>query len=277
MRENYTKRTAGQFTFREVRTKHELLDTLRLRYAVYTKSRLSGFCAKASEELDVDCYDANARHFGLYVIDGDKQKLVGSLRVVEKGQTEAATMLKQLAHDHSAIDEVLQELPKEHFPLLTYGQESNNIKAYLADPEQQGVLIVEPGRLILSDAFRSIRLARFIIESSLAIYFFSYDAIDKAVLGCCRSQKRFYIRYGFCAIPGTSDNFWDQQHVSGSVLVAAPTDVPSSCRVRLQRMADEFDRTGMILCQNNKKVRRSSVSQAYQTDTALAGTTRSGI
>jgi hypothetical protein len=239
----------ASFIFREVQAPEELLELLRMRYAVYRTCRLKELSPPNRDRLDVDPFDVRARHFGLYMSLHGRDVLAGGIRVVEIGPTASGGFLKQLTGVSARIDEAISTEPAARFPMLTYVREASVTADAVENLVAEGKAVVEPTRLILPRDRRSLTLARSIIEAAIAAYFFSDLRVDHAILTCATTQKRFYERYGFAAIPGTTDCYWKKPGVVGSALIGSPESVPRGLRPRIQAMADAFMRSGHISMQ----------------------------
>ncbi len=248
----------SEFVFREITTPDELLAAFRLRYEVYRDSRLKGFCAENDEGIDVDPWDARARHFGLFPLIGSSRGLLGYIRVVESCETPAAASMQTLAHEYQEIAQSVATDICLPFPQLTYSGEARVVTAMIEKELKRGSSIVEPARLVLATNLRSIKAAMFIVECAVARYFLSSRTADIAILTCASSQKKAYQRYGFDNIPGTTDCFWEKPGVKGSALMATPGSVPEKLRPRLRAMAREFDTTGRITFRSGRSGKRRS-------------------
>lgn len=257
---------SSYFVFREVQTHNELLELLRLRYAVYRDCRLEGFCPENKHGLDIDAYDARSRHFGLYSVNGNNaQELIGGIRVVEQSQTSAKRHLQLLASYYPIIRDALAKPIREQFPLLTYdSEEKEAVRRAITGFTRNGERIVEPGRLLLRPQHRSLVMAKRIVESAIIVYFLSAQSVDRAVLSCASTQRCFYRRYGFDLVDGTSGFYCPLLGGNASCLQATPGNVPLSRRSRLKLVADKFDRSGRIV------YRAGQQSQVVHTDRVAA-------
>jgi len=242
-----SKSPARAYVFREPTTVGELIDIFRLRYDVFREGRLVRFVPGNDHGLDVDCYDARSRHFGLYRRDKSGERLVGTLRVVENGIVKGIVDPHEVTRTVPEVGRQLEGTPPQPFPLMNYVPGVSCLQAHINQIEELGERIVEASRMALIEEERSLLAARHIFEGSMAIYWFSMGYEHKWV--CCDASKRaFYRRYGVQYLPGTPMEDFCGIGVESACLVGSKTDVPvSRCR-RLEAMAHVYARTGQIYC-----------------------------
>ena len=61
------------YYFREIQGREEMLSWLKLRYTIYNSTRCAGFLSENELEIDVDSYDLQSKHYGLFVEEADQQ------------------------------------------------------------------------------------------------------------------------------------------------------------------------------------------------------------
>jgi hypothetical protein len=219
--------------------------------------------------LDVDVYDARSRHYGLYIDDDGSPSLIGGIRVVEDRETDSRAYLESLANQYGLIERVLKQVPEYPLPYLNYYGDIGDCQKVYKEIKKANHTIVDPGRLLLDSKYRSLHLAKFLIESAIAIYFVSSQAVDYAALACKSSQAKCYFLYGFSPINGAHMNYIQEKDVTASALIGCPSDVPSRLIPKLNIMAESFEGTGRIPFMA-KKITRRETKHSYLTNIKLA-------
>ena len=132
----------------------------------------------------------------------------------------------------------------EPFPVMNYFPWVETLNELCATAKTSHEKLVEGSRLVLHPAYHSLKLSKFVLECAFATYLFHYLA--RALIGCTPCHKRFYARYGFTPVKGTSVYRFGE--FEGVCLLGSASDVPSGVRARLQRMAEVFEKNGQICC-----------------------------
>jgi len=244
----------NEYVFREVRTANELLDVLKLRYKVYRNSRLSAFCPQNDEQIDVDIFDLQARHFGLYAVSEPCDRLIGCIRVVSENEQRHKPKFKLLASGSQVFVDKLNRDQSIPLPLCGYSASGEQIAQLYGEWIASGEHVAEAGRLCLDHAYRSLQLALIMVETTLALGFFGNYEVDRALVTCSTSHERFYTRYGYRRVPGTGAAFWNKPQATGVALMATPDDICYEYRGRLITLASEFDSYGCVKMSGHKNV-----------------------
>lgn len=151
----------------------KLQEYYRFRYRIYSKSRQAGFLHGQQAGMDIDRYDARARHYGWY-LNGE---LAGCIRFVEPDETEDA------------------------LPMLNYLTESgprNAVKRFIAERRKQGDPMVEASRFCMLPEHRGMRTAKeFVLAMVSAIQPLGYE---QGLFGCDAKHGAFYSLLGFDAL-----------------------------------------------------------------------------
>lgn len=148
----------------------KLLEYYRFRYRIYSESRQAGFLNGREDGLDIDRYDARARHYGWY-LNGE---LVGCIRFVEPDESEDA------------------------LPMLSYMTESgprNAVKQFIAECRTQGEPMVEASRFCLAPGHRGLRTAKeFVLAMVRTMQPLGYE---QGLFDCDERHSAFYSLLGF--------------------------------------------------------------------------------
>lgn len=142
----------------------------RFRYRIYSESRQVGFVSDKEEGMDIDRYDARARHFGWY-LNGE---LVGCVRFVEPDASEDA------------------------LPMLAYMTESaprQAVKRFIAERRKNGEPMVEASRFCLAPEHRGLRTAKeFVLAMVRTMQPLGYE---HGLFDCDERHGAFYSMLGF--------------------------------------------------------------------------------
>ena len=233
------------FVFREAANLDELLELFRLRYRVYRNSKLAKFVPENEHGIDLDCYDVRARHFGLFSVDSGTEQLIGYLRVVEDRKVSGQADVFELVKQAPDLKGRLENKPSCPFPLMTYFPDADAFGELYRRIKDRGERLVEACRFALDKPFRSLRTAKHMVESAIAIYFFHYQ-FDHAVWCCDSSNKAFYRLYGFRPLDGSKDKDFARLGVSSCCVFGSAKGVPSPARERTMQMAKAYRDTGRI-------------------------------
>ena len=148
----------------------KLQEYYRFRYRIYSESRQAGFVAGQEEGMDIDRYDARARHYGWY-LNGE---LVGCIRFVEPDESEDA------------------------LPMLRYMTESGPRKAakrFIAERRKRSEPIVEASRFCVAPEYRGLRTAKeFVLAMVRTMQPLGYE---HGLFDCDVKHGAFYSLLGF--------------------------------------------------------------------------------
>jgi GNAT superfamily N-acetyltransferase len=235
------------FVFREAKTIDDFGALLRLRYRVYRNSDLTKFIPENAYSIDVDCYDIRARHFGLFEVKRNRERAIGYLRVVEDRLVPAQRTIFSLVNGIPELRRRLEETPEHPFPMMNYMPDPSVIESLRDSIAEDGERVVEPCRFALDESFRSLRIARHMVESILAVYG-SYLGFDHAIYCCDSANAAFYKAYGFNYLEGSPISDFVGIGEKSCCLLASYGDIPMLARERIESMADAYAETGSICC-----------------------------
>jgi FixJ family two-component response regulator len=240
----HDSKTDTHFVFRELANAAEMLEALRLRFDVY--SRTAGIHHvlpnSGEEHLDVDAYDRYARQFGLIEQSGAQSRLVGTLRVTGEARCSLADILEQMVPEDAPVGPRLRAVRKAALPLLEYVVERETVAKLVNRLVALGERVVEPGRLAIDPSYRESgapgarHLARHIIESSVGFFFF-FLRIPNAILTCIPPHDAFYKPYGFVLAAGTRVQFTPYIGTNVACLHGRFDRVPEPARSRCSEIA----------------------------------------
>jgi hypothetical protein len=234
------------FVFREAHNIYELEQLFRLRYREYSSCKLEKFLSKNEHEIDIDYYDPRARHYGLFlVIDNWGEYPVGYVRVIEDREMPIKNDVFELMASFGKEDGSLSERSALPFPAMHYINDSNELIDFYGRTKANNKKIFEVGSFVLDGAFHSIRLARHLVESVIAAYFFNYK-YEHGIVCCNAIHEKFYRAYGACLLNTINTRELTEPGKYCTCLTATPNDVPFKYKRKISRMAKSYSKTGAI-------------------------------
>jgi Acetyltransferase (GNAT) domain len=238
------------YTYREAQNITELEALLKLRYKVYRKSKYINFCPKNKHQINLDQYDLYSRHFGLFENKSGIEKPVGYMRVVQEERSPTANQVLEIAKKASPkLADSLQIPVTKPFPLMTYFRGSEKVNSVLARLASNGLKMCEASRFVFAKEIRSLQLAKFVTESSVAIY--RALGFYCSIITCSIPHSRFYNQYGFSQLKGTGLHIGHSQPPL-LLLLLLSQDVPSSKENKIDQMSKTFNDHNAICFHPNK-------------------------
>ncbi len=233
------------YVFREAQNPDELLELFRLRYQVYRNSDLARLVPENEYRIDLDMYDFRARHFGLFYTNEGSEQPIGYMRVVEDREVCGKTDVFDLVKRSPDLFNKLENTCAYPFPLMAYFPDSSVVKEAYSSMQEKWQRLVEPGRFALYRTSRFRRLGQHMIESAIAVYFFTLK-VDYAMMCVDSTHKAIYGLYGFKPFAGTVEADFLGIGSSSVCLIGSPEGVPSPRRERLSQMAKAYQETVRI-------------------------------
>jgi|CXWL01.1.fsa_nt_gi hypothetical protein len=223
-------------TFRAPRTSFELESLLRIRYKTYRDSRNSEIVSKNDYDIDIDSWDRESHHFGLFQTQPEQvDQAIGYMRVVDPALTTPVPFIENIIYKYSEVVSHRDRKEEYSYPTLSYWPNRAVLETFLAKATKNGTRVVETGRFALLEQFRSHSLATFAVESALSLFFFE-KGYENAFWTCNSHSAAFYKRYGLAEL--------DQPHfIYGhniSLLAGSSTTVPTQRGNKLRRLAEEY-------------------------------------
>lgn len=228
------------FVFRESSTEAELMTLLKLRYRVYCATDLKAFIHENEQQLDVDAYDMQSRHFGLFKNDTIP---VGCLRMVEDHVNSKSGNLQSCLHDLLRASQMVSQADLPPLPLLAYFPEAEALGQLYEHLTGQREKIVEVSRLCIDPAWRSPFLIKNFGLAILTAGYFSHH-VDHVLITCSPLHKPFYQRLGITQLPGTSEHLI--KGVRRCCLYGAKSTIPGKLFHCINTMKNEYLKTDAI-------------------------------
>lgn len=233
------------FVFREAKTTNDFNRLLRMRYRVFRNSNLAKLIQENDYGIDIDCYDLRARHFGLFRVENNTEGTAGYLRVVEDRLVPIEYPIISLIERMPELCDKLKQEPKYLFPTMNYLPNPSIIRNLYENISHVGKQMMEPCRFALDEPFRSLRLAKHMVESILAVYG-SFLGIEHAIYSCDASNASFYKTYGFNRLKEIPESDFVGIGANSCCLFASYSKIPLPIRNRIEIMAKYFAETGEI-------------------------------
>lgn len=229
--------TPTYFSFREAETAAEMKSMLQLRYRGYLASRCAGFMQANPHGLDLDAYDLQARHFGLFQYEGSQKTVVGYMRLAQDSVSPQLKEIWQLSMHYPDLINDINFSSEKPYPIMGHLHQTAPVMDYYHHIKKQGETLVEASRMVIeADRRSSMGLSKFMIDSALSIGLFSSQKYDHCILGCSPAHRRYYERFGFSSL---HTDFYD--HLSCEVLTNTAEGVQGAAREQSLKMADAYN------------------------------------
>jgi ribosomal protein S18 acetylase RimI-like enzyme len=262
----------SKLIYREAKSAKDLMKLFRLRYEVYANSRVKGFLAENAEHIDFDIYDTRAWHFGIYDVIN---KPLGCIRVIDEALPFNNGMFEKLSCVSPFIKDALQKNKEVSFPRSCYSPDGDKVKKLYNHWVSSGEHVVEVSRLCILPNHRSIKIARMLAETTLAMGFFGRYKVDRAIFTCNSTHQRFYSELGFERISLARDYFSKDCGGMLSYMMSKPAYIKRSLLPRLSNIARSFDENGNVhdsetslkntnVCDSEKYFSNRSIRYEYQ-------------
>jgi hypothetical protein len=188
-----------QYILKEILSEAELELFLRLRYNSFCSSASSLFVENNDKAIDVNYYDRNSLHYGVYKRQQKKSEPIGYFRIVLEEPTMADAWVKSISA-RTGLTGITEHKPRSILPCLgIYPNSSLETGFYTekAPDEKAG----EVSRFFIVKGERSIKLSLQIIRSAFAIGLLH---LQHAFIGCFQDHSKVYTSFGFMQYPGSS-------------------------------------------------------------------------
>ncbi|MBP6812073.1 MAG: hypothetical protein KA138_11165 [Saprospiraceae bacterium] len=245
---NPTKSTQlTRFVVREPRNVKELESLLRLRYQEFQPH---GMIAENPYALDLDYFDQNAYHVGLFREENGVSSAIGSMRMVVSTPTRFQPMVQEIAARASYFMQKLTETPLKPLPLFNYAPFSEALDRFWNTAQCKGFGVFEASRFCIRKDSSTMGLATFLMEGANAISaqllpnYIWCNAVTTRHEACHR-------RNGYHRIPGT--DCFDHPHGQACILHASMETLPVEKRLRIEKMQSQFEAHGSI-CMQDKTI-----------------------
>lgn len=223
-----------RYVVREPRDMGELEALLRVRYSVFRAHEMRFLVQENEHGLDVDAWDKQAWHIGLYKQTATECLPIGYMRFIHNGP-ECFPLVCELGEKYPGLGEVIaQQPPAAHPFLVRYGP--------LLSPELLGASHKAPGKLAevsrfaLLDSEKSPVVSRFMVESVTAICHLCKRVDTVFQVGAHHAP--FYQRYGYRPIAKCA---YEELPWETVLIHAHPSYMGREHQPRIRHMAEAFE------------------------------------
>ena len=241
--------SSGHLIFREAKSMNELLPILRLRYSIYYNEEETTrlFLKPNSLNIDIDSYDLNARHFGLYHAFKNKENLIGCCRIIYESEMDLCDSILAFAKKQEDIFKIISK--KSKYPLYLF--EVNNgmaINKFYQECKRNKQSICETSRISIEKEHRDLKTFFFFIRS-ISSSILSDGQTNIGISSASLKKSKFYIRFlNMLPIPNSEYIVGDYQCI---VLRVSRTDFSQENLELLNIMGRQLEENGEI---DSKKV-----------------------
>jgi hypothetical protein len=237
------------FIFRQPTSLTELEQLIRLRYSIFKTAHPNLFADNA-HGLDLDNYDPLAHHFGVYQSDLMGEQPVGYLRLITTESTETGCLIEQLAKKYGMLATIHEPLTVP-LPVMKYFPDADIVIGDLLKTlNDKGQKLFEASRLCLLREVESLHLARFVTESTVAIFSYNFSTPINAVICCKEIHERLYQSCFFMPCSDLKRNQFTGASELRSISLLLQQNVkpilPEAIKEKWQCMAEEYKTTGRI-------------------------------
>jgi N-acyl-L-homoserine lactone synthetase len=192
----FIKQGEDTYVFRVPYTKGELKALLMLRYRIFRETK-EWAMKENDQDIDIDFFDLQSIHFGLYKYIGEVQVPVGHLRLAVSNRNSPNTeWVRSLAEDFGlpAGWDTPPQYALPHFVFL----DDNLADLIAGEAGAQNETLIETSRYCVSYEAMAISIAHFMVGS---IYEAAYDYFKNERVGFYAMvpvmHQSFYKLYGF--------------------------------------------------------------------------------
>jgi SAM-dependent methyltransferase/predicted GNAT family acetyltransferase len=208
---------------RTLDTAAELIESYRLRYAVYTAL---GYSRRYNEsKLEIDIYDSSSIPFGAF--DSVSGTMIGTLRLVTTEVQPDYDHLIQCILTDLAEDELTKHAlgPRQHpLPSMSSHEINREIEAF----NTERFVVHELSRTIVHPSHRGMGVARGLVELGLAYASRSGPAI--VVGGCSPKQLPMYAKFGCQRLPNIDLEILESVGQISSTIICRTDVLPQPTR-----------------------------------------------
>ena len=143
------------YTYREPQSQEELEVLLKIRYKSFIRGYWDLVTPKNIYEMDIDAFDVNAIHFGLFIWENNIEKPIGYVRCVTENEAKHAVWIKNILEKCPELN-----IPPAQFSLPLQGKlESKDLPVlqdFMDEQKNKNYDIVEVSRITVDENYTSI-------------------------------------------------------------------------------------------------------------------------
>lgn len=227
--------TTTRFVVREPRNVEELEALLRLRYSVFRGHELRFLVRENEYGLDVDAWDKQAWHIGLYKQTKAECQPVGCMRFIHNGP-ERSDLVYELGKEYPALERIIAQKPPTTHPFLERYSRLLSPEMLIAFQTVAPGNLAEVSRFALLESDKDHITSRFMVESVTAI-FHLYKKVD-TVFEVAVHHAPFYQRYGYRPV---AKRDYEELPWEAVLIHAHPSYMERKHQPRVRHMAEAFE------------------------------------
>lgn len=225
------------YVLKEILSEDELELFLRLRYSCFVNSASSLFMKANDKAIDVNYYDRNSLHYGIYKQHQKNTEPVGYFRIVLERPTVANNWVKNISL-RAGLSGIIDHKPLSVFPCLGIYPDSSLEQEFYAkkvEAEKAG----EVSRFFIVEKERSLKLSLQIIRGAFAIGLLH---LQHGFVGCFNEHSKAYMKFGFKQYPGSSTFSFDTtlRQKKGIILYWKTNYLTIELRKKFKIIQDQF-------------------------------------
>lgn len=226
-----------KYILREILSEQELEQFLRLRYNCFCKSDAEFFVSKNIHGIDLNYYDRNSNHYGLYMVQNKSKEPVGYFRIILEEPTKADRWIQNISKRFD-LSYLTEHRLTFKFPCLGICPDTG-LEQDFYEKKEVTEKVGEAGRLLIVEAERSLKLSLQLIKSAIAI---AELYVQHAFIGCFHEHSKAYTRLGFKQYPGSSTFSFDLPVLrkKGVVLYCRSEYLSSELKTKLKIIQNQY-------------------------------------
>lgn len=226
-----------KYLLREISSEQELEQFLRLRYKCFCKSDAEFFVPKNVHGIDLNYYDKNSNHYGLYLVQNKSKEPVGYFRIILEEPTKADRWIQNISK-RFGLNHLSEHRPIFKFPCLGVHPDTR-LEQDFYEKKEATEKVGEASRLFIVEAERSLKLSLQLIKSAIAI---AELHVQHAFVGCFYEHSKVYTRFGFKQYPGSSASPFDLpvSRKKGVVLYCRSAYLPFEIKTNLKMIQNQY-------------------------------------
>lgn len=226
-----------QYILKEILSEDELELFLRLRYSSFANSASSLFINENDNAIDVNYYDRNSLHYGIYKQQQKNTEPVGYFRIVLERPTLANNWVKNISL-RAGLSVIIDHKPLSVFPCLGIYPDNSLEQEFYAKKntaEKAG----EVSRFFIVEKERSLKLSLQIIRGAFAIGLLH---LQHGFVGCFNDHSKAYMKFGFRQYPGSLTFSFDtaQRQKKGIILYWKTNYLTSELKKIFKIVQDQY-------------------------------------
>jgi N-acyl-L-homoserine lactone synthetase len=233
----------NSLVFREPRNEQELAALFRLRYQGYLDSACAGLVNQNDLGMELDYYDFQSLHYGLFQEGRFGAHPIAYARFVEEQPSRQAKLVNELIGTVAGLEAPSTNGHGFKLPMINSCDEAEEIEQFLDGYRARKETIIEASRFVFDPAVRSGGYTRLFVEACIAATCFQNSA-DVVGLACHPRHAAFYMRYGFKLLIDGNKNGYNG--LKASVITLTPKDIRPQKLKGIKQLGDMLNRQGVV-------------------------------